>query len=71
VDVDDFMMIVTEYNDRFDRHHTLVGLDDDMLEQAAKLMHEAIELGVPYNDDAEFYEALGLDPPPTGAGVDI
>ena len=59
--------IIGTYMDMFDDLPTITGLDDALFKRAMALLQESIELGVPYEDDTEFYEALGIDPPPDDA----
>jgi hypothetical protein len=57
------------YVEKFGNLPTLVGLTQDQLEEALQLLDEAVEYGVDYKTDAEFYEALGMRPPPEDALV--
>ncbi len=59
--------IIATYMEMFDDLPTITGLDDDLFKRAMDLLRESIELGVPFEDDADFYDALGIDPPPDDA----
>jgi len=59
--------IIDAYGEKFGEVPTLRGLRDDLMPKAMQLLTEAIQYDSPFSTDAEFYEALGVEPPPEGA----
>lgn len=61
--------ILHAYKDAFGDVPTVVGLDTESYASALKLLQQAVEIGVPFNTDAEFYDALGIEAPPEDVDV--
>lgn len=65
----DILDAMMDYAEKFGDAPTLVGLNEEDHAKAAELLDEAVEYDAPYEDTAEFYLALGLDPPPDDAEI--
>jgi hypothetical protein len=61
--------IIQAYKDRFGDVPTLVGLGEDDYQIALGALEDALESGKPWGSDAEFYRAIGLEPPPDDAEI--
>jgi hypothetical protein len=64
---DAFAAIIEAYQEKFGELPSLAGLGEVQLQRAAVLLQEAVELDVPYQDTADFFEALGMEMPPDDA----
>ena len=65
----DLYKAATAYQEKFGDVPTLSGLSDAARDEAATLLTRAVADDAPFEDDAAWYAALGLDPPPDGALV--
>lgn len=57
------------YRDQFGDCPTIVGLPEDKEQDAADALMDAAIADEPFDDDAAFYKALGLEPPPDDADI--
>lgn len=61
---------VAEYLEKFPgKLPTLIGVPFDMEEQVCALLRRAVDEDKPFESDAEFYAALGIEGPPEDADV--
>jgi hypothetical protein len=67
VTINRYVKSTSAYAEKFGDVPTLLGLNSRQLAAAMDLLDEAVEYDVPYGSDADFYEALGMQPPPEGA----
>jgi len=61
--------IVEKYKDAFGSVPTIVGLSPDKQAEANDLLSDAVKDGLPFEDDAAWYAALGVNPPPPDADL--
>jgi hypothetical protein len=57
------------YRDKFNARPPIMGIPGNKLDAAARLILAAVEAGVPFANDAAFYTALGMEPPPPDVAV--
>lgn len=55
------------YKEKFGDVPTTIGLPDAKVPLAAKLLKEAVEDDEPFSDDKEWWDNLGMEPPPENA----
>jgi hypothetical protein len=66
---DDPLQAAHDYKDKFGDCPTISGLSQEQLEAAMELLAIAAQIGVPFDDDNQFYGMLGLDTPPEDAEI--
>jgi len=64
---DDFWAAVDAYRNQFKDLPTIAGASS-LQEKMTKVLRDAVRNGKPLND-SQWYEALGLEPPPPGSVV--
>ena len=56
--------VIQAYKERFGDTPNMMAVPDSKWQEAIQLLETALDLDEGYEDDAEFWELLGTEPPP-------
>ena len=63
----DMLDAAQAYAEAYGDTPTIMGLPGRVVEKAARLLRDAVENNDPFETDADWFEALGIEPPPKDA----